>query len=54
MPVVIPDRYKEQWIEQFKNANDLKTLLPLMMGWSSDGWIAEKVYQKPTNQMSLF
>ena len=54
MPVVVPDEYKEQWTEQVKDADELKSLLPLMMGWSSHGWVVEDLKEKETDQMSLF
>jgi len=54
MPVVIPDRYEEQWTEQIKDTNQLKDLLPIMMGWSPDGWVVEEANKKPSDQMSLF
>ena len=54
MPVVVPNGYEEQWTEQVKDTKELKELLPIMMGWSSDGWIVEEVNKKPSNQMNLF
>jgi len=54
MPVVVPDGYEEQWTKQVKNSDELKCLLPTMMGWSPLGWIVEEVNKKPTDQMSLF
>ena len=54
MPVVVPNGYEEQWTEQVKDADDLKGLLPIMMGWSPDGWIVEDVKKKASYQMSLF
>jgi putative SOS response-associated peptidase YedK len=54
MPVIVPSGYEEQWTEQIKDADELKGLLPIMMGWSPDGWVVEEVNKKPTNQMSLF
>ena len=54
MPVVVPNRYEEQWTEQVKDAAELKGLLPIMMEWSPNGWVAEKVDRDSTNQMSLF
>ena len=54
MPVVVPDGYEEQWTEQVKDADELKGLLPIMMGWSPDGWVIEEINRKPINQMSLF
>ncbi|WP_288261593.1 SOS response-associated peptidase [uncultured Prochlorococcus sp.] len=54
MPVVIPNGYEEKWIEQFKDANQLKNLLPIILGWSTDGWLIEDAKKKETDQMSLF
>ena len=54
MPVVIPNGYEEQWTEQIKDANELKGLLRIRMGWSPDGWLVEEVNKKPADQMSLF
>ena len=54
MPVIVPNGYEEKWTEQVKDADELKGLIPIIMGWSPDGWIAEKVNRKPTYQMSLF
>ena len=54
MPVIVPDGYEEQWTEQVKDAHELKGLIPIMLGWSSSGWISEEINRKPTNQMNLF
>ncbi len=54
MPVVVPNGYEEQWTEQVKDINELKGLLPIMMSWSSEGWLVEEVTLKPNEQMSLF
>ena len=54
MPVVVPDGYEEQWTEQVKDADELKGLLPIMMGWSPDGWVLEDLKKKETEQKSLF
>ena len=54
MPVIVPNGYEEQWTEQVKDADELKGLLPIMMGWSPDGWVVEDLKKKETNQMSLF
>ena len=54
MPVVVPDGYEEQWIEQIKDTYELKVLFPIMNGWSSAGWVVEEVNKRNTNQMSLF
>ena len=54
MPVIVPNGYEEEWTEQVKDADKLKVLLPIMMGWSPDGWLIEDVKQKETDQLSLF
>ena len=54
MPVVVPDGYEEQWIEQIKDTYELKVLFPIMKGWSSAGWVVEEVNKRNTDQMSLF
>jgi len=54
MPVIVPDGYEEQWTEQVKDIDELKGLLPFLMGWSPDGWISEKANEKQPDQISLF
>ena len=54
MPVIVPNGYEEQWTEQVKDADELKGLLPIMMGWSPDGWLVEDENKKEADQMSLF
>ena len=54
MPVVIPNGYEKLWTEEVKDSHELKGLLPLMMPWSSNGWVLEEINKKQTNQMSLF
>ena len=54
MPVVVPVEYEKKWIEEVKDADDLKGLLPIMMGWSPDGWVVEDLKKKETDQISLF
>ena len=54
MPVIVPDGYEEQWTEPVKDADELRGLLPIMMGWSPDGWVVEEISRKPIDQMSLF
>ena len=54
MPVVVPNGYEQQWTEQVKDSDELKGLLPIMMGWTSKGWVLEEINKKQTNQMSLF
>ena len=54
MPVVVPNGYEEEWTEQVKDADELKGLLAILMGWSPDGWIVEDINKKEIDQMSLF
>jgi len=54
MPVVIPDGFEEQWTEQVKYFDELKGLLPIMMGWSPEGWVLEEDMKTQPSQMSLF
>ena len=54
MPIVVPNGYEEQWTEQVKDADELKGLFAIMMGWSPDGWLVEDLKKKETDQMSLF
>ena len=54
MPVIVPNGYEEPWTEQVKNADELKGLISIMMGWSSAGWLVEDVKKKETDQMRLF
>ena len=54
MPVIIPNGFEEQWTEQVKNANELKVLRPILLGWSPAGWLVEDIKKKDTDQKSLF
>ena len=54
MPVVIPEGIEEQWTENIKDNDELKRLLPFMMGWSPEDWLIEELNKSPTFQMSLF
>ena len=54
MPVVVPNGYEEQWTGWLKDSNELKDLVPIMKGWSPEGWVSELINEKQTNQMSLF
>ena len=54
MPIVVPNGYEEQWTEQIKDADKLKSLLTIMMTWPPDGWIVEEINKKETDQLSLF
>ena len=53
MPVIVPNGYEQQWTEQVKDSDELKGLLPIMMGWTSNGWIIEEINKKQTVQMSF-
>ena len=54
MPVVIPDGIEELWTENIKNLDELKGLIPIMMGWSPEGWLVEELNDSTTRQMNLF
>ncbi len=54
MPVIVPNGYEEQWTEQVKDADELKGLLPIMLGWAPDGWLFEDLKKQETDQISLF
>ncbi len=54
MPVIVPNGYEEQWTEQVKDLDELKGLLPIMMGWSPEGWVSEEVNKKQTDQLCIF
>ena len=54
MPVIVPDGYEEQWTGHIKDTNELRGLLPILMGWSPYGWIVEDINKKESYQMSLF
>ena len=54
MPVVVPNGYEEEWTDKVKDADELKALLPIMLGWSPDGWQLEDLKKEEINQMSLF
>ena len=54
MPVVVPNGYEEEWTKKVSETNQLKGLLPILMGWQPDGWISEKLNKKQDYQMRLF
>ena len=54
MPVVVPNGYEEQWTHQVKGSDELKSLFPIMTGWSPDGWVVEEVNKKSSVQLSIF
>ena len=54
MPVIIPNGYEEQWTQQVKDAKELKGLVPLIVGWSPNGWLVEDLEKQENYQMSLF
>ena len=43
MPVVVPNGYEEKWTKQVTDSDELKSLLPIMMGWSPNGWVLEEL-----------
>tara|TARA_B100001989_G_scaffold252181_1_gene233408 strand:- start:720 stop:1358 length:639 start_codon:yes stop_codon:yes gene_type:complete len=54
MPVVVPYGYEKEWTKHVKSSSELKGLLPIILGWSSKGWLSEEVNKKQTIQMKLF
>ena len=54
MPVVVPNGHEEKWTKPIVDADELKGLLKIMIGWSPDGWIVEDINKKETDQMNLF
>ena len=54
MPVVIPEGIEEHWTENLKDNDQLKGLLPIMMGWSPEDWLIEELNKSSTSQLSLF
>ena len=54
MPVIVPYVYEEHWTELVKDTDELKSLLPIMIGWPPDGWVVEELNKKPYDQISLF
>ena len=54
MPVIVPNEYEEQWTAQFKNGDELKGLIPIMMGWPSSEWTIEQFNIKHSDQLNLF
>ena len=54
MPVVVPIGFEKQWTEQVKDSDELEGLIPIMMGWSSSGWITEKIDKGSIDQINLF
>ena len=54
MPVVIPDGIEEHWTEHNKDSDELKGLIPLLIGWPTKDWLVEEINDSPIRQMSLF
>ena len=54
MPVVIPDGIEAQWTENIKDVDELKGLIPIMMGWSPEDWLVEELNDSLTSQINLF
>ena len=50
MPVVIPDGIEEIWTENIKDIDELKGLIPIMMGWSPEGWLVEELNDSTTRK----
>ena len=53
MPVVVPNGYEKQWTDQVKDSNELKGLAKIMINWSPEGWVSEKI-KKKNDQINLF
>ena len=54
MPVIVPNGFEKKWTEHVKDSDELKSLLPIMMDWSPNGWVLEDLNKKQSDQMSLF
>ena len=54
MPCIIPNRFEEQWTGNFKKGYELNELLSIIMSWSSEDWLVEKINNPSTSQMCLF
>ena len=54
MPCFIPNGFEKQWTENFKNADELNGLLPMIKVWSPKDWLIEKSNNSSTSQMCLF
>ena len=54
MPVIVPNGYEQYWTESVKEANELKSLISIIKGCSSSGWIAEEINKKNIEQINLF
>ena len=54
MPVVVPNGYEEKWTEEGKDSYELKNLIPIIKGWSPNGWVSEEVNKKKAEQITLF
>ncbi len=55
MPVIIPNRVLNEWIEPVKDSEELRALEPILKGWTSNEWVTESLVG-PTNyhQINLF
>ena len=54
MPVVVPNGYEKKWTEQIKDSYELKGLASIMLSWSPEGWVSEKVNKRKIEQINLF
>ena len=53
MPVIIQNRFEEEWISSVKNANELNELKPLMNKWNPEEWEAEPMVKPEASQLSF-
>ena len=54
MPVIVPNGIEKKWTENIKNKDELKGLIPIMMGWSPRDWLIEELKKPRTKQLSFF
>ncbi len=54
MPVIVPTKFEEAWINDSINLSELKTLHSLLNRWNSKDWITESVNKSQVSQLGLF
>ena len=54
MPVIVPNGIEKKWTENIKNKDELKGLIPIMMGWSPRDWLIEELKNPRIKQLSFF
>ena len=54
MPVIVPNGIEKKWTENIKNKDELKGLIPIMVGWSPRDWLIEELKKPRTKQLSFF